>query len=232
MYCPNCGTLSPEGVRFCKMCGANLARISDVISRAEPGKEGDPIVVIADDVKEVIKTGVEQMRTCLENVRSNLQEKKKWQKEAHKKKDECVKEPDRDRELLRRHRNLEKGLLSLFSGIGWMIVLYYLAPMIISIGPPFSRYPELVMMAWIIGLLPVMTGLAHLITAIFSIFLLSTVSSAPADGLQSRSPLTDERGALPEERSEPTRPFSVTEDTTAALPDYVPPKTEAARDTK
>jgi hypothetical protein len=38
MYCPKCGTASPDDRKFCKSCGTNLTVISDLLTRgASPG---------------------------------------------------------------------------------------------------------------------------------------------------------------------------------------------------
>ena len=72
----------------------------------------------------------------------------------------------------RREANITKGVVSLFSGVGLMIFLYYLsAAMILKLPPdviakvPFEIEPVM-RIIWLFGLLPTLSGVGHIIAGL------------------------------------------------------------------
>jgi hypothetical protein len=72
----------------------------------------------------------------------------------------------------RREANISKGVVSLFSGVGLMIFLYYLsAAMVLKLPPdvvakvPFEIEPVM-RIIWLFGLLPTLSGVGHIIAGL------------------------------------------------------------------
>src|SRR6185369_8237821 len=72
----------------------------------------------------------------------------------------------------RREKHLTTGAISLFSGIGLAIFLYYLsAALVLKLPPdvvakvPFEIEP-VVRMIWLVGLMPALSGVGHLLAGI------------------------------------------------------------------
>ena len=169
MYCPQCGTESSEGLQYCRTCGANLkvigkaVTLSEVIARSDRG----PLPKIkemmknlkVEQVSEDISRALDQMN--IEIARSS--EDPKPQKVIGKK--------TKTREQ-RREKHLTTGAISLFSGIGLAIFLYYLsAALVLKLPPdvvakvPFEIEP-VVRMIWLVGLMPALSGVGHLLAGL------------------------------------------------------------------
>lgn len=41
MFCPQCGSNQSDGLRFCKLCGANLHAVRQVVATRETGEGFD-----------------------------------------------------------------------------------------------------------------------------------------------------------------------------------------------
>ena len=113
----------------------------------------------------------------------------------------------------RREKHLTTGAISLFSGIGLAIFLYYLsAALVLKLPPdvvakvPFEIEP-VVRMIWLVGLMPALSGVGHLLAGIL-------VRPDPPLEVQAvrPAPLLSEGEPIPR-----TAPVSVTERTTNLL---------------
>jgi len=113
----------------------------------------------------------------------------------------------------RREQQISKGLVSFFSGIGLTVFLYYLSASIVLKVPPdvLAKIPfeleSVVRIIWLVGLVPMTSGLGHLIS-----------------GLMIRVPKQELPPAPPIEHRELPKPAvsisrSVTEHTTELLSD-------------
>ena len=128
----------------------------------------------------------------------------------------------------RREDHIAKGAVSLFSGIGLMIFLYYLsASLVLKIPPdvlsqlPFEIDP-LVKIIWLVGLIPSLSGLGHIIAGL-------TIKSARAESLgaaeYSQPSIEDSQRsqpALPYGSNPVQSPMSIVENTTATLDQKIP----------
>jgi hypothetical protein len=216
MYCPQCGTESSSGLQYCRSCGANLKVIGKAVSLSEAIARSDrgPLPKIKEMMKnlklehvtEEVSRALDQMNT--EIVRSShelTRHKPKWPGRKEKTAEQ------------RRENHIVKGTISLFSGAGLMIFLYYLTgalvlklPPEIVVQAPFEIDP-LVRVLWLVGLIPVMSGLGRIIAG-FAIR-----PSKTAERLERQEPpLT-----LESERELYEPPRSVTEHTTNILPHAV-----------
>ncbi len=212
MYCPQCGTESSAGFQYCRSCGANLKVIGKAVSLSEAIARSDrgPLPKIKEMMKnlkldhatEEVSRALDQMNT--EIVRSSDDLKPyapKWPGRRQK-------TPEQ-----RRENHIVKGTVSLFSGAGLMIFLYYLTgALVLKLPPeivaeaPFEIEP-LVRVLWLVGLVPAMSGLGRIIAG------LTIRQGKTAERLkQPEPPLT-----LEGERELYEPPESVTEHTTNIL---------------
>ncbi len=197
MYCPQCGTEAELGQRFCRSCGVNLKVVSKAVTLGEAIARGDggPLPKIKEMIESVkIKHATEQVSHAMDEMsqrvsrgldkRGNERDLQDALKESVQK---LSKEDDeradhnqpwwanfRDKRTpeQRREDHIVKGMVSLFSGIGLMIFLYFfLAALVLKIPPeilaklPFELDP-LLKVFWLVGLLPTLSGLGRIIAGL------------------------------------------------------------------
>ena len=170
MFCPQCGTESSTGQQYCRQCGANLKVIGKAVTLSEAIARSDrgPLPKLKemvkklnmDEVSEEISTAMDQMHQEMVKHSGTLKAVKPWKR----------KPPPTPQE--RKEKQITHGLVSLFSGIGLMIFLYYLAGVLVLRIPedvraqmPFEIEP-VVRIIWLVGLLPILTGLARILAAL------------------------------------------------------------------
>ena len=227
MYCPQCSTESSPGVQYCRVCGANLKVIGKAVALSEAIARSDrgPLPKIKEMVKnlkvehvtEEVSRALEHMNQEIANVsaegKSKL-ERRQWSFRRKKTPAE------------RREKHITTGVVSLFSGTGLMVFLYYLtAALVLKLPPhivdqiPFEIAP-VVRVLWLIGLVPALSGLGHIVAGLL-------VRQEP---LPSVPPPSQETVSFPSEprtvQTAPQVPVSVTERTTNLLdhqttPDHV-----------
>jgi len=210
MYCPQCGTESSSGLQYCRACGANLKVIGKAVSLSEAIARSDrgPLPKIkemmknlkVEQVSEDISRALDQMN--IEIARSSHDPKPR----------KIIGKKTKTREQ-RREKHLTTGAISLFSGIGLAIFLYYLsAALVLKLPPdvaakvPFEIEP-VVRMIWLVGLMPALSGVGHLLAGLL------VRPDPPAEIEDARpAPILREREPIPR-----ATPVSVTERTTNLL---------------
>jgi hypothetical protein len=170
MYCPQCGTESSSGLQYCRSCGANLKVIGKAVTLSEAIARSDrgPVPKIKemmkrltpDEVTEDISRAMDEMSQ--EMVRSTDDLPKPWKFTGRRKKTAAE----------RKEKHLVTGAISLFSGIGLAIFLYFLTGALVLRLPaeivaqiPFEIGP-VVHILWLIGLMPALTGVGHLLAGL------------------------------------------------------------------
>ena len=165
MYCPQCGTESGSGLQYCRSCGANLKVIGKALSLSEAIARSDrgPLPKIkemirslkVEHVTEEVSGALDRMNKEILNT-SSVGALKSWWKREKKTAEE------------RREDHITKGTVSLFSGAGLMIFLYYFsAALVLKLPPhvlaeiPFELEP-VVSVIWLLGLVPALSGLGHI----------------------------------------------------------------------
>lgn len=214
MYCPQCGTESSSNLQYCRVCGANLKVIGKAVSLSEAIARTDrgPLPKIKemmkslkmDQVSEEISRALEQMNQEMIKDSGSLAKIKPWGSEKGLEKEERT-----ARE--RREKHITQGLISLFSGVGLMIFLYFLSSAIVLKLPEriIARAPfeisSVVHIIWLVGLIPALTGVGRILAGL-------TIQPEPTLPLElpGKSPETNE---LPPKYE----PASVTERTTNLL---------------
>jgi hypothetical protein len=213
MYCPQCGTESSSGLQYCRSCGANLKVIGKAVSLSEAIARSDrgPLPKIKEMMKNLkveqvtddISRALDQMNK--EIVRSSddpTPQKPLWL-EGRKKKSASE----------RREKHLITGTISLFSGIGLAIFLYYLTGALVLKLPPdvIAKVPfeiePVVRILWLVGLMPMLSGVGHILAGL----LIRRDPPYEIEGSPPRLELSER------EPLAPSTPASVTERTTNLL---------------
>ena len=213
MFCPQCGTESSSELQYCRSCGANLKVIGKAVSLSEAIARSDrgPLPKIKEmmkglkmeQVSEEISRALEQMNHEIIRNSGSLAKIKPWVHEQRlRRKEKTARE--------RREKQIVQGVISLFSGIGLMIFLYFLsASIVLKLPPdivaqaPFD-IPSVVQIIWLVGLIPALTGVGRILAG------LTIRPEPPAPIEMPKSPETSE---LPPRYD----PASVTERTTNLL---------------
>jgi hypothetical protein len=248
MYCPKCGAEAMQTQRFCKLCGTNLELIHDTLkggdsSHAPFGIDVEKLTQNAVEFAKSWKSGLQgqlhgqwSAHTNPGGVRPTARElRRKAREEAR------LQNLPKPKEYLSYswQHNLRNGLISVFTGAGLGILLYFLGQEAINSGV-IREIPRLndvqkdgiirgLSWVWLIGLMPVLKGFAQIIYAAFfgeSIATLSerfTARPTPLISNQDAEPTIRDHATSPafqqeqaersfDEMAEP--PSSVTERTT------------------
>ena len=183
MFCPQCGTESSSGQPYCRSCGANLKVIGKAVSLSEAIARTDrgPLPKIKEMMKSLkieqvsddVSRALEQMNQEIVKHSGSLMtsqpvsfeemvEKRREKQRAKKEKTAAQ----------RREKHIVQGLISLFSGVGLMIFLYYLSSVLVLKLPerilaeaPFEIDP-VVRMIWLVGLMPTLTGVGRILAGL------------------------------------------------------------------
>ena len=166
MYCPQCGTESGSGLQYCRSCGANLKVIGKALTLSEAIARSDrgPLPKLKEMVKNLkIEHVTEEVSTALERMNKEILRTSPsgklatpWSPPSWVRRKKTPEE--------RRENHIVKGTVSLFSGVGFMIFLYYLsAALVLKLPPnvlaeiPFELDP-VVRVIWLVGLIPALSG--------------------------------------------------------------------------
>lgn len=170
MFCPQCGTESSSDLQYCRSCGANLKVIGKAVSLSEAIARSDrgPLPKIKEmmkslkmeQVSEEISRALDQMNTEIVRSSGDLKERgRKFPRRRQKTPEE------------RRERLLVKGTVSIFSGAGLTLFLYFLThavnlhlPADVIANIPFEVDP-VVRVLWLVGLIPAFAGVGRLLAA-------------------------------------------------------------------
>lgn len=172
MYCPQCGVESPPDQRFCRSCGANLkvigkaVALSEAVARSDRGalpklKEMMESAKVRHATEEVSRALDQVNREITRGVERAERERPWWLHHVEKK------SPAR-----RREDQIVRGTVSLFSGVGLTVFLYYLCGALVLKIPPetLARLPfevePLVKIAWLVGLIPTLSGLGRIVAGL------------------------------------------------------------------
>ena len=172
MYCPQCGTESSSGLQFCRSCGANLKVIGKAVALSEAIARSDrgPLPKLKEMIKNLkVEQVTEEVSRALDRMNQEIVSTPLAVKpEKHSR--SFAK--GRKTAAERRENNIVKGTVSLFSGFGLMIFLYYFtASLVLKVPPetlakiPFELEPA-VRIFWLIGLMPMLSGVGHIIAGL------------------------------------------------------------------
>ena len=173
MYCPQCGT-EAQATQYCRTCGANLKVIGKAVALSEAVARSDrgPLPKIkemignfkVDHVSDEVSGALDRMNQEIARISPESQHRK------HRK--AWIEFPKRKTPAEKREDHISKGVVSLFSGVGLTIFLYYLsAALVLKLPPhileqiPFVIDP-VVKTIWLLGLLPATSGIGHIIAGL------------------------------------------------------------------
>src|SRR5438094_10334200 len=134
MFCPQCATESTPDLKYCRSCGANLKVIgkaltlSEAIARSDRGplpklKEMVKNIKV-DHVTEEVSRAFDRMNKEIVKHSGQLPVGQPWWRKYKKTARE------------RREEHITKGIVSMFSGAGLMVFLYYLSSALVLKLPP------------------------------------------------------------------------------------------------
>src|SRR3989442_9309635 len=166
MYCPQCGTESGSGLQYCRSCGANLKVIGKALTLSEAIARSDrgPLPKLKEMVKSLkLEHVTEEVSSALERMNKEILRTSPsgklvtpWSPQSWMGRKKTPAE--------RRENHIVKGTVSLFSGVGLMIFLYYLsAALVLKLPPhvlaeiPFELDP-VVRVLWLVGLIPALSA--------------------------------------------------------------------------
>ena len=225
MYCPQCGTEAQASVQYCRVCGSNLKVIGKAVSLSEAIARSDrgPLPKIREMVKNLkVDHVTEEVSRALDHMNQELAQisgnEKKKSREGRR---PLINLRKKKTAAERRENHITQGIVSLFSGAGLTVFLYFLSTTLILKLPPdiVGQIPfevqSIVRVIWLLGLLPMTSGLGHILAG-----LLIRPDREP-------QPQLDQVVSPPRELSDrPIQhpvPISVTDHTTNLLePDRVP----------
>ncbi|MEK6324873.1 MAG: zinc ribbon domain-containing protein [Acidobacteriota bacterium] len=179
MFCPKCGSGSLETQRFCKGCGTNLQLINDALRTGDTPQ--GPFGINVDELTKNAVDFAKSWKTSWSGVGGDAKDQHRVTREVRKQAREEARRQNlpKPKEYMSYswQHNLRNGLVSLFWGAGLGVVLYYLGQTAIDEGM-IRRLEEtsnghvqglepIVRIIWLIALLPVLKGLAHIIYAAF-----------------------------------------------------------------
>jgi hypothetical protein len=193
MFCPKCGSTQSDELKFCKLCGANLFAVRQVVDSRE-----------AAETFDWSKTWVAEMFMS--------------PGEMKRRKEELERRRGITPEI-KRYNEIKAGVITSFAGIGIAIFLYVFMQGVIQNSSVTQNSVEILSRLWIAGVLPLLVGLSLIVNGLFVSRKL--VEIAGRESQQAPKQIEENRNGPSVEPAEGTEfissGFSVTEDTTKQL---------------
>jgi len=193
MFCPRCGSTQREDLNFCKVCGANLSAVLQVVDGREPADKFD------------------WNKTWLTEMFLSQEEKKRRKAEM-----------ERQRGItpeIRRYNEIKAGVIVSSVGVALMIFLFVFMGGLIASGKVAPDAAEILSRLWIAGVIPLFVGLALMIngTVVSKKLVEAAKRISPAEPASLEGD-SDRPTLRPADTNQfVATPFSVTEDTTKHL---------------
>ncbi len=188
MFCPGCGANQTEDLKFCKICGANLHAVRQIVETREGGKKFDwsetwvAEMFLSADGKKRRKLELERASGLTPEVK--------------------------------RYNEIKAGVITGCVGLASMLVLAILMQGIIQGGNVRDDTAEILSRIWIAGVIPLFVGIALIINGVF--VSKKIVEAANRESLPARDP--NANLLHPQNAAEfVPRNLSVTEETTRHL---------------
>ena len=141
MFCPRCGSNQTQDLKFCKLCGANLFAVRQVVDTRETEEKFD-----------WSKTWVAEMFLSEE--------------ESKRRKEELERRRGITPEV-KRYNEIKAGVITGSVGIGLAIFLYVLMQGIILGGKVPQDEAEILSRIWVVAVIPLLVGMALIINGVF-----------------------------------------------------------------
>ncbi len=176
MYCPQCGTESQANVQYCRVCGSNLKVIGKAVSLSEAIARSDrgPLPKFREMVKNLkVDHVTEEVSRALDHMNQELaQVETKRKSKSREERRSWINLRKKKTAAERRENHITKGVVSMFSGVGLTVFLYFLSTTLMLKLPPeiVGQIPfevqSIVRIIWLLGLLPVTSGLGHILAGL------------------------------------------------------------------
>jgi len=176
MYCPQCGTEAQANVQYCRVCGSNLKVIGKAVSLSEAIARSDrgPLPKFREMVKNLkVDHVTEEVSRALDHMNQELaQVETKRKAKLREERRPWINLRKKKTAAERRENHITKGVVSMFSGVGLTVFLYFLSATLILRLPPdiVGQIPfeiqSIVRIIWLLGLLPVTSGLGHILAGL------------------------------------------------------------------
>lgn len=161
-------------MQYCRICGANLKVIGKAVALSEAVARSDrgPLPKIKEMIKEFKVDHVsDEVSGALDRMNQEIA-RLSPASERRERVRPWIEFRKRKTPAERRENHISKGVVSLFSGVGVTVFLYYLsAALVLKLPPeivaqiPFEIDP-VVKIIWLFGLLPATTGIGHIIAGL------------------------------------------------------------------
>jgi hypothetical protein len=193
MFCPQCGNKQSDELKFCKLCGANLYAVRQVVATREADEKFD------------------WSRTWVAEMFMSEAERKRRQEEIERQRGVT---PE-----IKRYNEIKAGVIVSSVGVGLMLFLYVIGMAIFRGSQNPSEDAEIIRSIWVAGFIPFMIGIALIINGLFVSKKIVELHNRERRREPEALPQTEEQPALkPADTSEFINPgFSVTEETTKHL---------------
>jgi hypothetical protein len=142
MFCPKCGSTQSDELKFCKVCGANLFAVRQVVDTRETAEKSDSG---KNWIAAVVHT----------------------QEESKRHKEEIERQRGITPEVKLRYDEIKAGVITGTVGIGIAIFLYVFMQGIILSGNVTPNSAEILSRLWIAGVLPLFVGISLVINGLF-----------------------------------------------------------------
>ncbi len=140
MFCPRCGSNQSEDLNFCKVCGANLYAVMQVVEGREVGEKFD------------------WNKTWVTEIFLSQEEKKRRKAEMQRQRGIT---PE-----IRRYNEIKAGVIVSSVGIALMIFLYVFMGGLIVSGKVAPGAAQIISNLWVAGVIPLFVGLALTINGV------------------------------------------------------------------
>ncbi|HJQ71142.1 MAG TPA: zinc ribbon domain-containing protein [Blastocatellia bacterium] len=231
MFCPKCGVEPTEVQKFCKNCGTNLQAVNEALQ--DGGQTND---IFGIDMNS-IKRSADSIKSWSQTNWGDKDETAEARRTTRKIREQ-------EREIRRRYprpkewmsyswqHNLKNGLLSLFSGVGFAYLFYYLGH------PPVSdeiiqaireashhdlpALPTIFSLVWLLPLVSALKGIAQIIYAAFFAESMATLAERFTPPLKLEAPKIEQELPVNNTADFSEPPPSVTEHTTKIFEEAQP----------
>jgi hypothetical protein len=189
MFCPRCANQIAENQNYCRNCGLKLHLIVDAMQEKQPRGHFDFESLKRDlrDLGSSLRTGFEEAHSAIKNTRKlNKTPASGARQELPREVSEAIKHHinkalKKVKAAHSRKYSFQQAALSIFGGGATMAVWYYVLEaaansgllqnleMIIleRTGTYITGLVPVIRMLWMLGLIPVAHGVAHMINGIF-----------------------------------------------------------------
>lgn len=193
MFCPRCGSVQSDELKFCKSCGTNLHAVRKVV--------------------DTLRTDKKQDRNQPWFAEMALHEAESKRRQA---------ELDHRRGIgpeVTRHNEIKAGIITSSVGLSVAIFLYIFMQGLIASGHVSASTAEILNRLWVAGLIPFLVGLALLTNGLFVSKKLAEVVRRAAQPASATTETETNPLELPPAEKTGFVPasYSVTEDTTKHL---------------